>query len=71
MIDADAIAKTTGSPRSGNMVILGAASPFIDMPYSSLENAIRKIFIRKGEQVVEVNLKALKAGRESSLAIRT
>jgi indolepyruvate ferredoxin oxidoreductase beta subunit len=71
MIDADAIAKTSGSPRSGNMVILGAASPFIDMPYSSLENAIRKIFIRKGEQVVEVNLKALKAGRESSLAIRT
>jgi indolepyruvate ferredoxin oxidoreductase beta subunit len=71
MIDADTIAKTSGSARSGNMVILGAASPFIDMPYSSLENAIRKIFGRKGEQVVEANLKALKAGRESSLAFRT
>ena len=34
IIDADAIAKESGSARSGNMVILGAASPFIDMPYS-------------------------------------
>jgi indolepyruvate ferredoxin oxidoreductase beta subunit len=64
IIDADAIAKEAGSVRSGNMVILGAASPFIDMPYESIENAIRKLFERKGETVVEVNLKALKAGRE-------
>jgi indolepyruvate ferredoxin oxidoreductase beta subunit len=71
IIDADAIAKSSGSARSGNMVILGAASPFIDMPYSSLENAIRKIFSRKGDQVVDANLKALNAGRESSLVFRT
>ena len=64
IIDADGIAKRAGSSRSGNIVILGAASPFIDMSYESLENAIRKIFSRKGEDVVEVNLKALKAGRE-------
>jgi indolepyruvate ferredoxin oxidoreductase beta subunit len=66
IIDADTIAKKTGSVRSGNMVILGAASPFIDMSYDSLENAIRKLFGRKGEDIVEVNLKALKAGREFS-----
>jgi indolepyruvate ferredoxin oxidoreductase beta subunit len=64
IIDADGIAKRTGSARSGNIVILGAASPFIDMTYESLENAIRKIFSRKGEDVVKANLKALKAGRE-------
>jgi len=63
IIDADAIAKENGSVRSGNMVILGAASPFIDIPYGSLENAIRKLFGRKGEEIVEINLKALKAGR--------
>jgi indolepyruvate ferredoxin oxidoreductase beta subunit len=63
IIDADSIAKETGSARSGNMVILGAASPFIDIPYISLENAIRKLFGKKGEEIVEVNLKALKAGR--------
>jgi indolepyruvate ferredoxin oxidoreductase beta subunit len=67
IIDTDGIAKDTGSARSGNMVILGAASPFIDMPFKSLENAIIKLFGRKGEQVVEANLKALKAGRECSI----
>lgn len=71
IIDADAIAKEAGSARSGNIVILGAASPFIEMPYASLENAIKKLFERKGEEIVEVNLKALRAGRESSDAIRS
>ena len=66
IIDADGIAKECGSVRSGNLVILGAASPFIDMPYESLENAIRKLFGRKGEEMVEINLKALRAGRDYS-----
>src|SRR5512140_3821572 len=34
IIDADAIAKDAGSARSGNIVVLGAASPFIRMPFS-------------------------------------
>ena len=65
IIDTDAIAKEAGSSRSGNMVILGAASPFIEMPFSSLENAVRKLFERKGEEMVAVNLRALRAGREA------
>jgi len=65
IIDAVAIAKEAGSSRSGNMVILGAASPFIEMPFSSLENAVRKLFERKGEEMVAVNLRALRAGREA------
>jgi indolepyruvate ferredoxin oxidoreductase, beta subunit len=65
IIDADKIAKESGSARSGNIVILGAASPFIDMPFESLENAIRKLFGRKGEEIVEANLKALRSGRVS------
>ena len=64
IIDADTIAKESGSARSGNIVILGAASPYIDMSFASLENAIRKLFERKGEEIVEANLKALKAGRD-------
>ena len=64
IVDADAIAKETGSTRSGNMVILGAASTFIDIPYISLENAVRKLFGRKGEEIVGMNLKALRAGRD-------
>jgi indolepyruvate ferredoxin oxidoreductase beta subunit len=67
IIDADKIAKETGSARSGNIVILGAASPYIDMPFVSIENAVRKYFGRKGEDIVNINLKALNAGRECSL----
>jgi indolepyruvate ferredoxin oxidoreductase, beta subunit len=62
IIDADSIAKESGSAKAMNMVILGAASPFITMPLESLENGIRSLFGRKGEDVVDLNLKALRAG---------
>lgn len=63
ILDADSIARENGSARSGNIVILGAASHYIDIPFSSIENAIRTFFGRKGEEIVEVNIKALRAGR--------
>ncbi len=66
VIDADQIAKDLGSSRSGNMVILGAASGFISMPFEALENAVRKLFDRKGEEIVSFNLMALHAGREAA-----
>ena len=63
ILDADAIAKVAGSARSGNMVVLGAASHFIDLPYESIRNAVGKLFSKKGDEIVAVNLKALEAGR--------
>ncbi|QQS35671.1 MAG: indolepyruvate oxidoreductase subunit beta [Ignavibacteriales bacterium] len=66
-INADEIARHVKSPRSSNIVMLGAASPFIDIPYESLEIGIQKIFGRKGEKVVQLNIDALKAGREFAL----
>jgi len=68
VLAADGIARDLGSARSGNMVILGAASSFISMPFTALEDAVRKMFGRKGEEVVEVNLKALRAGRDAAAA---
>ena len=70
IIDADLIARESGSSRSGNMVILGAASPFIEMPFESLVIAVKKLFGRKGDQIVDFNLKALNAGREYSTGLR-
>jgi indolepyruvate ferredoxin oxidoreductase beta subunit len=46
------------------MVMLGAASPFIDIELSKIENGIRTIFERKGEAVVNLNLEALRRGRK-------
>lgn len=66
-MDADAIARDMGSPKSANMVILGAASPYLDMEYASLQDAIRKVFGSKGEDVVQVNLDAMEAGRKLAL----
>ncbi|HNX66495.1 MAG TPA: indolepyruvate oxidoreductase subunit beta [Bacteroidales bacterium] len=66
--DADTIAKEAGSAKSSNMVILGAASSFITMPFESIENAVTKLFSRKGEEIVEMNLKALREGRKLTLS---
>ncbi len=63
IIDADLIARELGSPRTGNIVVLGAAAPYINLPFPSLENAVKKLFSRKGEEIVKANLKALHAGR--------
>ena len=65
IIDADSIAKeAAGNVRASNFVMLGAASPFIEIPFEYLEKGITAIFERKGADVVEMNLKALRAGRE-------
>lgn len=63
-IDADTIASEIGSKRSSNIVMLGAATPFFNVSFESFEEGIRKIFARKGEDIVNVNLEALRAGRE-------
>jgi len=64
ILDVEALAKEAGSVRAANIVMLGAASPFIGIDYDKIADGIRSIFARKGEEVIEMNLKALKAGYE-------
>jgi indolepyruvate ferredoxin oxidoreductase, beta subunit len=66
-LDADKIAKELGSLKSANMVILGAATPFLEIDYSKIENAINKLFLRKGETIIKKNLEAMYSGREYAL----
>ncbi len=63
MLDVDTIAKDCGNARAANMVLLGAASPFLGMDAKNIEDGIARIFGRKGADVVELNIKALRAGR--------
>jgi indolepyruvate ferredoxin oxidoreductase beta subunit len=65
-LDADATAKEAGSTKAANIVMLGAAAPFLGMAYDKLEDAIRFIFRKKGDKVIELNLTALKAGYDFS-----
>jgi len=62
ILDVESIAKELGSVRMANMVMLGAATPFVGLGYEKIEEGIRSIFGRKGEDIVEMNIKALKAG---------
>lgn len=64
VIDVDSIAKEAGSQRSANIVLLGAASPFLGLEIDKMEDGVRMVFGRKGEDIVEMNLKAFRAGLE-------
>lgn len=63
-LDVDAIAKKNASPRAANIVLLGAAAPFLGLDAEKLELGIQKIFSRKGEDIVNMNLAAFRAGYE-------
>ncbi len=67
ILDADKIAKDLGFPRSANMVILGAATPFLGLEFNEIIASVQAIFRNKGSGIVEQNLKALAAGREFAL----
>ena len=64
MLDIEQLAKDNGIPRSANVILLGAAQKALNIEYGKLEDAIRRVFTRKGEAVVEANIKALALGRE-------
>ncbi|MDE6648698.1 MAG: indolepyruvate oxidoreductase subunit beta [Muribaculaceae bacterium] len=64
--DMEEMAKEVASPRSSNMVLLGAASHFIDISSKIIEDAIINVFSSKGETIVDSNLKAFRAGREKA-----
>ena len=65
-LDIDAMARAAASPRSANMVLLGAAAPLLGIGTATLEAGIRDIFTRKGDTVVETNLAAFRAGYEAT-----
>lgn len=65
--DMDDMAKKLGSPKSANMVLLGASSPFLKMDVKPIEEAIANFFQKKGEKIVDKNLEAFSAGREATI----
>jgi indolepyruvate ferredoxin oxidoreductase, beta subunit len=67
ILDADALAQEAGSLRASNMVMLGAASPFIDISHEAFEEGICQIFGRKGQNIVDLNLNAYRLGRGVSV----
>ena len=66
LLDVDAIAKEQETPRAANMVLLGAAADMIGIGYEKLQAGIERVFGRKGDAVVDMNKKALLAGRDAA-----
>lgn len=66
IIDAAGLASKIKSTRSFNMVVLGAAIPFLPFDWKDYVYGINEMFGKKGEDVVDKNLEALKTGEEFS-----
>jgi indolepyruvate ferredoxin oxidoreductase beta subunit len=66
IVEAAALAKEAGQSRSVNMVMVGAASPFLPLKAGTLEDTIGAAFAAKGASVAETNVKAFRLGREAS-----
>ena len=62
-LDIEQIAKEVATVRSANVVLLGMAAPYIGiLSTEELRSAVARVFERKGEAIVEANLKAFDAG---------
>jgi indolepyruvate ferredoxin oxidoreductase beta subunit len=66
IVDSEKLAKEAGSSKAQNMVMLGAASPFLRLKRENLVEFIRVLFHPRGEKIVEINLKAFKLGSEAA-----
>jgi indolepyruvate ferredoxin oxidoreductase beta subunit len=62
LLDADSIAKEVKASRAMNIVMLGAAIKHLGFSAEEIQASITAIFARKGDVVVESNLRALQAG---------
>ncbi len=64
LVDAKKIAKELGNSRATNIVLLGAVSAILPLSEDSLIKAIKTLFDRKGERIVNKNIEAFYKGKE-------
>ena len=63
LLDVEALAKEAGAPaQAANMVLLGAAIPMLGIEHDKMIAGVARVFARKGEAVVETNIKAVEKG---------
>lgn len=65
LIDASDIARKLGTQKVSNMVMLGAAASQLGLSLDSLEQALSSLFGRKGEEIVQLNIEALREGQKA------
>ena len=63
LLDAESLAKAAGSARAANVVLVGAAANLIPVPSDAIERQILEVFARKGETILQANMRAFKDGQ--------
>ena len=68
IVEAEALAKEAGLARAVNMVMVGAASPFLPIPEKILEDTITAMFAGRNPSAVTANIRAFNLGRRAASA---
>lgn len=67
LLDVEQLAKEAGAPaQAANMVLLGAAIPALGIEHDKMIDGVRRVFARKGEQVVASNIAAVETGYKNA-----
>lgn len=64
LVDIKTITCEIGNHKAGNILMLGAASPYLEIEPELLEKGIKTLFSRKGEAIVNSNIAAFRRGKE-------
>ena len=65
VLDVEKLAKENHMPKSANVILLGAAAPFLkSLDAEVLRESVGRIFASKGEEVVQMNYRAFDIGHE-------
>ena len=67
IVAAEALARGAGLARAVNMVMVGAASPFLPIPEKILEDTIAGMFANRDPSVGTANIRAFTLGRSAAL----
>jgi indolepyruvate ferredoxin oxidoreductase beta subunit len=69
LLDASKLALKAGNKKAANMVVLGAAVPFLNIEEEAVLEGMHTFFAPKGERVVSVNMEAYNYGKEFAMEI--
>lgn len=68
LLDVETLAKEAGAPaQAANMVLLGAAIPMLGIEHDKMIDGVKRVFARKGENVVNTNIAAVEKGYDFSI----
>jgi indolepyruvate ferredoxin oxidoreductase, beta subunit len=70
LVNADEIALQLKSPQVSNMVLVGASALFLGTLTDRLPGVIKKLFTAKGNEMIELNLQAFKAGFNKTKSLK-